>query len=786
MNNQKKGIVENDPPPTTRRLLALLLTLLLSAGCSSGGGDLAAAFNPGGGGVPAGDGTLTFLFVQAKAVEVPPGTTQVQFEYLDGAQAVLDTEVHPFAPAITVTPPAGTVKVRLTALTSDGFPLSQVVVDVPFPGPGQDIEVDATGFPTEGITLDVFSVTPATVHLAGGAEPGGTQQLTLMATFSNGETVTFSAAALQKAEYTSSSHAVATVSPSGLIAAVGSGTAVVTVKFTDASGQVHTDTVEVNVDCSLGEDAATGVWVKVANNTDTPPNNPMVNYFSFNQPSVNADGRVVFRGRARGATGEVEAAQPGGQPLTGVWFRDLCTSSNVGLVTLADRLTQVPAPNGNGVDFTEFPSIPRIDFHTGLMATRGNHQPVETIPLPGGDTTMAGTTGLYLFDGMLRTGFNNLGNFAPFSIFQVPDVTPLTKFDVFPGSPSVSDGKFLVSKGNFVLDGVGRTCVFFRDITGQDNPGVMIASSLTLIPGQADVTFGSTAPPSAADGKMVFTGLDVEEAPTLGGIYLAPLTPQPALTPLVEIGDLVPDGQGQPLGDGSTFNAFGEGLSFDGRHLAFWAAWGDEKRELILDCPADGNAALLEYCMENAPLPNGQWPVEVPVNQGVFLLDTQTGSLKMVARAGAEQEFEDFLFWVFSGRPPGVGGGEEGDEAEPPRWRASAFVAVDGARGVLFKGSKTPGEGVPESGIYKVALNNDTLGPVQKVVEVGDSHVSIDPSAPAGSVVSVVGLEREAIRDGWFALTLGFLGPELESWAGVYATFAPDFSTIPTSSPPAP
>ncbi|MCA9792354.1 MAG: hypothetical protein KC910_11185, partial [Candidatus Eremiobacteraeota bacterium] len=76
------------------------------------------------------------------------------------------------------------------------------------------------------------------------------------------------------------------------------------------------------------------------------------------------------------------------------------------------------------------------------------------------------------------------------------------------------------------------------------------------------------------------------------------------------------------------------------------------------------------------------------------------------------------------------------------------------------------------------------LEPVQKVVEVGDSHTSIDPAAPAGSVVSAVGLEREAIRDGWFTLTLGFLGPELESWAGVYATFCPDFSTIPTSTPP--
>ncbi len=48
-----------------------------------------------------------------------------------------------------------------------------------------------------------------------------------------------------------------------------------------------------------------------------------------------------------------------------------------------------------------------------------------------------------------------------------------------------------------------------------------------------------------------------------------------------------------------------------------------------------------------------------------------------------------------------------------------------------------------------------------------------------------VGIEREAVRGGWFTLTASFLSPELESWAGVYLTFVPTFTILPvTQSPP--
>ncbi len=59
------------------------------------------------------------------------------------------------------------------------------------------------------------------------------------------------------------------------------------------------------------------------------------------------------------------------------------------------------------------------------------------------------------------------------------------------------------------------------------SPVVLIANSDTLIPG-TNTVFGSTAPPSAADRRVVFAGFDNEESPTLGGIYLAPLEPTSA------------------------------------------------------------------------------------------------------------------------------------------------------------------------------------------------------------------------------------------------------------------
>ncbi len=65
------------------------------------------------------------------------------------------------------------------------------------------------------------------------------------------------------------------------------------------------------------------------------------------------------------------------------------------------------------------------------------------------------------------------------------------------------------------------------------------------------------------------------------------------------------------------------------------------------------------------------------------------------------------------------------------------------------------------------------MGAVFKAVAEGDDMTAIDPAAPAGSTVSSVGIEREALRGGWLTITISSLDAAEERWAGVYATYFP-------------
>ncbi len=74
------------------------------------------------------------------------------------------------------------------------------------------------------------------------------------------------------------------------------------------------------------------------------------------------------------------------------------------------------------------------------IATRGNHQPVWNYVTAGEprDETRAGTTGIYTNPfGDLITGASKLGAVPEFSFFEVPEF-PGTRFEVFPGAPSVT------------------------------------------------------------------------------------------------------------------------------------------------------------------------------------------------------------------------------------------------------------------------------------------------------------------------------------------------------------
>jgi hypothetical protein len=60
------------------------------------------------------------------------------------------------------------------------------------------------------------------------------------------------------------------------------------------------------------------------------------------------------------------------------------------------------------------------------------------------------------------------------------------------------------------------------------------------------------------------------------------------------------------------------------------------------------------------------------------------------------------------------------------------------------------------------------------VVDTATSGTAIDAAAPAGSVVSAVGLERDGFRGRYLALSISMLNEATsESWAGVYLTRVP-------------
>lgn len=544
-------------------------------------------------------------------------------------------------------------------------------------------------------------------------------------------------------------------------------------------------------------------WSTVVNNGDFMPTDlcdpsapnpttpPCRKFNSYNQPSVNVNGLVVMRARSRGGQGL-------GQPVHGVYTRDMANSGPV--IKILDRDTRVPQPNNRDTVFVEPPSFPRIDIGSNTIATRGNHQPVWKVLDENGDILeQLGTTGIYTNPfGDLITGASKLGPVPDFSFYEVPEA-PGTPFDVFPGAPAVTDANTIVFKGNYTVNGFGKTGVYYRTLrdepilledmvtelapAGGESPVVLIANNTsTLIPG-TDTIFGSTAPPSAANRKAVFAGFDNEENPTLGGIYLVPLTgSKPPLKTLVSIGSQVP-GESR----NNRFNKLGEGVSFDGRFVAFWGAWGTKTKTLVLQCPTEGNAARIVFCNEQHP--NG-FTVQVPVHQGIFVHDTQTRSTITVAKTPTD--FNDFVYWNFSGRVPGSGEGD--DDGELARWRSTAFMAISG----LVDGSLTDAtfhvafkarSGEIVNGAYINPVDGIYLrkGPGQSqivnVVRTAMDGTVIDPEAvyldeeqpgtpPVSLPVTEMGIERDGFRGNSLVVNVS-MGTEEAGWAGVYLTRVP-------------
>ncbi len=537
-------------------------------------------------------------------------------------------------------------------------------------------------------------------------------------------------------------------------------------------------------------------WTTVANSATYAPGT-LKTFNSFNQPSVNSSGNVVFRARTAGES----------SPVRGVFVRHMSGSpSDISVVAQVGSV--VPDPNNASPDlatFTEFPSFPRISQTGNTVVTRGQSKPVWSYTVNDVKTTL-GTTGLYATPGdVLSTTASMLGVVPGYEIYSVPGTPAGTRFDQFPGAPGI-DGTTVVFKGNYTVDNVGYTGIFYRDAAKPADTTHLIANATTLIPGQAadaTTTFGSTAPPSAAGGEVVFTGWDNEESPSVGGIYLAPLQDAPTLTPLVKIGDAVP-GQAP----GASFTNFSEGLSFDGRYVGFWGSWGSatDVTHLTLMCPSEGNKSLRDYC--NSTYPNG-YDTTVPTYQGIFVYDTSDEHLYPLAQT--DSRFAGFQFWTFSGSPPVTGSGTSGGSGtgsgtggasgsgsgsgsgtgsgsgsgggtdsggstdttrEPPRWRASSFVAVSGSASgfqVAFKAAAQDGD----SGIF-IAQSPSATPFVIGALKTLDPGTTVDAGAPSASVVSGVAIERDGFRGHWLAISVSMLDAATsESWTGIYVTQVP-------------
>lgn len=83
-------------------------------------------------------------------------------------------------------------------------------------------------------------------------------------------------------------------------------------------------------------------WRVVVNNGVTVPGDTR-RFNSYNEPSLNVYGLVVFRARSKGGTS--------GEPAHGVFTRDMAVEGAIS--TIFDRNTLVPEPNNVGTLFAE-------------------------------------------------------------------------------------------------------------------------------------------------------------------------------------------------------------------------------------------------------------------------------------------------------------------------------------------------------------------------------------------------------------------------------------------------
>ncbi len=505
-------------------------------------------------------------------------------------------------------------------------------------------------------------------------------------------------------------------------------------------------------------------WHTVANgSTALPGGKESTLFLTFGEASVNSSGLAVFKGQSTASTSQTGDTSS----TTGIFSADLNTGT---LATIADITMLVPDPNNvtYGTTFAKFggfPSLARIDAGSALVGFAATHPPVMQLQSGG----RVGSSGLYANPSNALDTAVGLFTQDPYTFFQVPDMAAGTAFGAVPVSPAVVNGSTVVFKGDYLNGTTVAMGIYYRDLVADsgNSPVALIASTYsTKMPGKS-IKFGYMGAPSAVGSTAVFVGYDKKDAPTAGGIYSATVATSSTLTPLVTIGTAVP---GESSTD--TFTRFADAVSFDGRYVGFWGAWGTEATPLHVTCSTEGDAALNAYCL--TLFPDG-YDVQVPMHQGMFVYDTTTSTLSAVAKTGAE--FSDFTYWVFVGTVPESGsptggppsGGEEAEPAlETPGFVLSPNIAVAGqgasAYQVAFK-AKTGSV----DGIY--TTSGPDAAAIQTLLDTTMAGNAVDGAADPNSMIKTLVLEREGMRGQWLTVGSTLLDStgQVRS-SGVYAT----------------
>jgi hypothetical protein len=146
-------------------------------------------------------------------------------------------------------------------------------------------------------------------------------------------------------------------------------------------------------------------------------------------------------------------------------------------------------------------------------------------------------------------------------------------------------------------------------------------------------------------------------------------------------------------------------------------------------------------------------------------------------------QFDDFVYWNYSGRVPCASHGHsaEGaeDDGESVRWRSSAFVAVSAGAGATFNTAFKARSGGLHNGVWVDPVDGVYVrkGPGQTPITIAvDTTMNgqlLDPEAPPDSTIAEVGLEREGLRGRWLAINASMDvegGEEEDGMAGIYIT----------------